>query len=82
MVDLQSDAQMKMIEGIATRVFKRVVRRGGTITGEHGDGISRLPYIPMVYGRPIMKLFEQVKETFDPKYVLNPGKKIISRKLE
>jgi len=82
MVDLQSDAQMKMIEGIATRVFKRVVRGGGTITGEHGDGISRLPYIPMVYGRLVMKLFERVKETFDPKYVLNPGKKIISRKLE
>jgi FAD/FMN-containing dehydrogenase len=81
-VDLASNTQMNMMEEIATRVFKRVARRGGTITGEHGDGISRLRYIPMVYGRPVMKLFEHVKEIFDPKYVLNPGKKIISRKLQ
>lgn len=81
-IDLASNTQMNMMEEIATRVFRRVTRRGGTITGEHGDGISRLPYIPMVYGRPVMKLFEQVKEIFDPKYVLNPGKKIISRKLQ
>ena len=79
-VDLQSKTQMNIMEGIASRVFRRVVQSGGTITGEHGDGISRLPYIPIVYGSNVMRLFEQVKEIFDPEYILNPGKKIIPKK--
>lgn len=82
MVDLQSKTQMNIMEGIATRVFRRVAQRGGTITGEHGDGISRLPYIPLVYGNSIMRLFEHVKEIFDRNYILNPGKKLISKKPE
>jgi FAD/FMN-containing dehydrogenase len=78
-IDLQSEAQIRLMEQIAVRVFSGVAQIGGTITGEHGDGIGRLPYIPLVYGRPILNLFEKVKEIFDPAYLLNPGKKVPSR---
>jgi FAD/FMN-containing dehydrogenase len=79
LIDLESESQLRLMGEIADRIFARVVQSGGTITGEHGDGIGRLPYIPMVYGKPILDLFGKVKDTFDPNYLLNPGKKVPSR---
>ena len=52
---------------------------GGTITGEHGDGLARSKYIPRVYGIQLYSLFQQVKKIFDPNFILNPGKKVIFR---
>lgn len=78
-IDLASDAQIRLMEGIANRVFCKVAQAGGTITGEHGDGIARLPYIPMVYGHHTLEVFRKIKEVFDPRYLLNPGKKVPSR---
>jgi FAD/FMN-containing dehydrogenase len=75
-IDLESEPQIRLMEEIAGRVFAQVAKTAGTITGEHGDGIGRLPYIHLVYGKTIMKLFESVKEIFDPACLLNPGKKI------
>ncbi len=80
-VDLDSPSQMQMVERLAKSVFERVVKFGGTITGEHGDGIARRPYIEMVYGKRIPQIFEQVKELFDSRHVLNPGKKVASKLL-
>jgi FAD/FMN-containing dehydrogenase len=75
-IDLDSVGQISMMEAIAERIFSRVAKSGGTITGEHGDGIARLPYIGMVYPAPILQLFKKVKQVFDPKDLLNPGKKV------
>jgi FAD/FMN-containing dehydrogenase len=71
-----------MMEEIAQRVFMRVTQNGGTITGEHGDGLGRLPYIGIVYGKEILDVFRRVKELFDPKMILNPGKKVPAPKLQ
>jgi len=61
----------------ATKVFERVIRAGGTITGEHGDGLARVKYIESVYGTEIYCLFREVKRLFDPRCIMNPGKKVI-----
>jgi FAD/FMN-containing dehydrogenase len=53
-----------------------VIKSGGTITGEHGDGIARSGYIEMMYGPQVTSIFMAVKKLLDPKFVLNPGKKV------
>jgi FAD/FMN-containing dehydrogenase len=53
-----------------------VVANGGTITGEHGDGIARVPFIELMYGKKITEIFASVKKLFDPMFTLNPGKKV------
>jgi len=53
-----------------------VIRSGGTITGEHGDGIARVGYIEMMYGSRIAGLFSAVKTLLDPAFMMNPGKKV------
>jgi FAD/FMN-containing dehydrogenase len=76
LIDTGSKAEMELIERLARRIFEQVIKSGGTITGEHGDGLVRLGYIEMMYGAKVAGLFRQVKELFDPNYILNPGKKV------
>jgi FAD/FMN-containing dehydrogenase len=75
-VDISSEKETKLMERIAHRIFSRVVANGGTITGEHGDGIARLPFIELMYGKKMTEIFSLVKELFDPMFILNPGKKV------
>ena len=77
LIDINSVSEMELIERLAQQVFKMVIRDGGTITGEHGDGLVRVKYIESMYGRDLFSLFKDVKNLFDPKSLMNPGKKII-----
>src|SRR6185436_2008841 len=45
----------------------------GTISGEHGDGLSRTPFLAKQYG-PLVNVFRELKQVFDPQGILNPGK--------
>ena len=48
---------------------------GGTISGEHGDGLSRSWFVPQQFG-PLYDVFRQIKRIFDRQNILNPGKKV------
>lgn len=61
------------LEEIAHDLYQAVFQVGGTISGEHGAGLSRTAFIPAQYG-PLYDVFRQVKEIFDPHNLLNPGK--------
>jgi Fe-S oxidoreductase len=61
------------IEALARDVFQAALAVGGTISGEHGDGLSRTAFIRSQYG-PLYKVFQQIKDVFDPHNLLNPGK--------
>jgi hypothetical protein len=50
-----------------------VVRLGGTISGEHGAGRLRASGLARVYGPEILRLFQLIKESFDPIGIFNPG---------
>ncbi len=76
MMDLESPSELELLQSLADRVFAKVIQQRGTISGEHGDGLARLDFIPKVYGSPIFSLFKKVKRLFDPACLLNPGKKI------
>ncbi len=76
-IDTKSNNELEILNSLAAEVFKKVISYGGTISGEHGDGIGRTNYIEFMYGLPIVAIFEQIKKIFDPKYIMNPGKKVI-----
>lgn len=56
------------------RLYKKVLELGGTLSGEHGIGIKRMPYLPMALSESQINLIKRVKKAFDPKDILNPGK--------
>jgi FAD/FMN-containing dehydrogenase/Fe-S oxidoreductase len=58
---------------IAEEVADLVVECGGSISGEHGDGLSRSEFLERMYGSEIVRAFGEVKRLFDPKGMLNPG---------
>jgi len=76
LVDTSSGKEVELIERIAGRIFEHVIKSGGTITGEHGDGLARVGYIEMMYGKNLTGLFSKVKKLFDPEFLMNPGKKV------
>jgi FAD/FMN-containing dehydrogenase len=77
LLDLSSNSEIELLENLAQDVFDKVIRYGGTITGEHGDGLARTRYIERMYTGEIVSLFKEVKKLFDPKFIMNPGKKVI-----
>jgi glycolate oxidase len=76
LIDTASTKEVELMRNIANKVFTYVIKRGGTITGEHGDGLARTRYIEMVYGKSITSLFSTVKKLFDPAFTMNPCKKV------
>jgi glycolate oxidase len=59
---------------VVKELFQKVIELGGTITGEHGIGITKAPYMEMEFSRPAIELMERLKSAFDPNGILNPGK--------
>ena len=76
LMDLAKPESKKVILELAPKVYELVIKYGGTTTGEHNDGIIRTPYLPMLFGKEMMRLFEKTKQIFDPLDLFNPGKKI------
>jgi FAD/FMN-containing dehydrogenase/Fe-S oxidoreductase len=69
----------KMVQGYH-EIHQTVLSRfGGSICGEHGDGRVRAEYVKTMFGPELYGLFVQVKESFDPTGMLNPGIKISDR---
>jgi glycolate oxidase len=67
------DWNNRLPEGIR-RLFTEVVGMGGTISGEHGIGLVQKRYLDIAFGNTAMQLMRQIKQVFDPKGILNPGK--------
>ncbi|MEJ0002139.1 MAG: FAD-linked oxidase C-terminal domain-containing protein [bacterium] len=65
-----------IVAHVSEQVYDLVIRLGGSITAEHNDGIIRTPFLEKMYGEKITGMFAQVKNIFDPKNILNPGKKV------
>ena len=67
------DWETKIPEGIG-EIFKLTVSLGGTLSGEHGIGIAKRPYMPIALGETNLQLMRGIKKVFDPNGILNPGK--------
>jgi anaerobic glycerol-3-phosphate dehydrogenase C subunit len=73
-LDLRDPADIQKMPLIANEVFALAWSLGGSISGEHADGLVRAAFIKTQYGPEFYELLRQIKEIFDPKAVLNPGK--------
>ena len=64
----------RAVDLIASEVYDLAISLGGTLSGEHGDGYVRTPFLERLYGKELYELFRTIKTTFDPQNILNPGK--------
>jgi len=55
-------------------IFEFVVSLGGTLSGEHGIGLSKAPFMKIAFSEAEIELFRKIKKAFDPNGILNPGK--------
>src|SRR5688572_2888936 len=67
------DWNTKIVEGIG-EIFKLTVSLGGTLSGEHGIGIAKRPYMTIAMKEANLELMRGIKKVFDPQGILNPGK--------
>src|SRR5262249_16419210 len=73
-VNMKTEEGVRKFEWIATKVADLVLEYGGALSGEHGDGYVRSPFMRKMFGDTIYEAFRDVKRTFDPQGILNPGK--------
>ncbi len=72
-LDLADPHDVRTMEELAAELYEQVWLLHGTISGEHGDGLSRTPFLAKQYG-PLVNVFRELKRIFDPHNLLNPGK--------
>jgi FAD/FMN-containing dehydrogenase/Fe-S oxidoreductase len=73
-VNLKTEEGVSKFVSIAEAVARLVLEFGGALSGEHGDGMVRSPFIRQMYGDRIYEAFRTIKQTFDPDNLLNPHK--------
>jgi FAD/FMN-containing dehydrogenase/Fe-S oxidoreductase len=73
-INMKTAVGLERFQGIAEDISSLVLEFGGALSAEHGDGLVRSPFQEKMFGKPLYDAFCQVKETFDPEGILNPGK--------
>ncbi|MCW5838161.1 MAG: FAD-linked oxidase, partial [Labilithrix sp.] len=68
------DGERPAVDRAIDGLMRATVRLGGTLSGEHGIGVSKAAYLPLEQGPELIALQEDLKRVFDPSGLLNPGK--------
>jgi len=74
MVDGSDAKQVEIAYKAIKEVFEVTIELGGTLSGEHGIGLSKAPYMNMAFTQEEINLFKSIKGAFDPNNILNPHK--------
>ncbi len=74
MVDRANKEEYQKGLSLVEKVFQETLSLGGTISGEHGVGLTKANYIGMEISKTELEIMESIKKVFDPKNILNPGK--------
>ena len=72
--DLSDDFWNNELSKAISELFTEVIALGGTISGEHGIGLVQKQYMPLAFNEVQLNLMRSIKQVFDPKGILNPGK--------
>jgi glycolate oxidase subunit GlcD len=75
-VDPRDEAELERARAGAEELFAMAIRLGGSISGEHGIGVTKRGWLERQWGPRAIELHRELKQVFDPKGLLNPGKKI------
>ncbi len=73
-VNMKTEEGIGKFASIAEQVADLVVEYGGALSAEHGDGMVRSPFMRKLFGDVLYEAFREIKRTFDPLGILNPGK--------
>ncbi len=74
MVDKSDEDEYRKGLSLIEKVFHETLSLGGTISGEHGIGLTKTGYIGMEVSKQALEIMKSIKHVFDPKKILNPGK--------
>ena len=74
MFDAKNRDQVRRAEALAAELFEATLRLSGSISGEHGIGLTKMQYLPDQLGHDVMELARRIKLVFDPRGLINPGK--------
>ena len=74
LTDERNKDEMHRVEEAFKEIFDEAIRLGGTITGEHGIGVSKKGILPRFAGDAQMRVMRELRHVLDPKGILNPGK--------
>jgi len=72
--DLNDEEWEETVKNYNDRIYRLVVEKGGLPSAEHGVGLLKKKYMPIAYSGSELGLMKQIKQAFDPKNILNPGK--------
>ena len=72
-VDIEAEAR---VTAACEELYRAAIDLGGTVTGEHGIGVARLPFLELQRGPGAVRVMRQIKSALDPLNLLNPGRAI------
>ncbi len=72
--DIRNKDEMERVEKAFAEIFEKAIELGGTITGEHGVGAMKAPYLEWKLGKSGISVMESIKDALDPNNIMNPGK--------
>lgn len=72
--DKRDKEEMRRVEQAVEEIFKAAIELGGTLSGEHGIGTLKAPFMEMELGAAGLDMMKRIKESWDPNNILNPGK--------
>lgn len=74
LTDRRNAEEMKRVEEAVAEIFRTAVELGGTLSGEHGIGLMKAPFMEMELGQEGVALMKAIKQAWDPNNIMNPGK--------
>ena len=72
--DLRIENNRHRVEAAVSEIFHAALKLGGTLSGEHGIGIAKAAFMETELGKDGLAAMRAVKDAFDPKGIMNPGK--------
>ncbi len=74
MCDSRNSEQMERVEKAVDELFEHTLKLGGTLSGEHGIGVTKSKYLEWEVGKEGIEMMRRIKSAFDPDNLVNPGK--------
>jgi D-lactate dehydrogenase (cytochrome) len=77
LVDMDNPDEVTRADAFMKRLIERAIAMEGTCTGEHGVGQGKMKYLPAEHGEAVLDIMRGLKQTFDPRGIMNPGKIVV-----